>query len=117
MTYTYCPGVRYFINSACNGICSGIYQRNVIASIIGGGQVGFAIAIEVPYRDERRLASRAIADALDAHRRLRTEARGESADQRGSSWRHQLFFDVGGVGGDVAEEVGCGGTAYWLPRR
>jgi hypothetical protein len=45
----------------------------------------------------------------DAHDRLGAEGGSEGAEEGGSSGGDELFFDVGGVRGEAAEEVGGGG--------
>ena len=54
--------------------------------------------------------SGAVADLLDAHLRLWSEGRCECADDGCSGGRDELFFDVRGVGGETAQEVGGGGS-------
>ena len=46
---------------------------------------------------------------LDAHGGLRAEGRVEGAEEGGAGGGDELFLEVGGVGGEAAEEVGGGG--------
>ncbi len=51
----------------------------------------------------------AVADVLDAHGGLRAEGGVEGADESGTGGGDQFLFDMGGVGGESAEQVGGGG--------
>ena len=50
-----------------------------------------------------------VADVLDAHGGLEAEGGSECSDECGAGGGDELFFDVGGVGGEAAEQVGGGG--------
>ena len=50
-----------------------------------------------------------VADVLDAHGGLGAEGGGECSDERGSGGGDEFFFDVRGVSGEAAKEIGGGG--------
>lgn len=74
------------------------------------GVVGFADAEAEDVGEVLRVAGAgAVADVLDSHAWLGPEGWGEGSDECCAGGGDELFFDVRGVGGKAAEEVGSGG--------
>ncbi len=87
------------------GFCGGFFGGDGVRCL-----VGFADAEAEDVGEVGGVASAgAVADVFDAHGGLLAEGGSDGPKDGCASWGDELLFNVGGVGGEAAEEVGGGG--------
>jgi len=82
-----------------NGYGVGVFRRFVGVADVETENVGKVLWVAGPGP---------ISDLVDTHGGLEAEGWGEGTDEGCSCGCDQLFFDVGGVGGETAEKICCG---------